>query len=246
MGNGIQSSLQAAAQFKDLGMISGEALAKIALATGYSLQGKQLDAETAAQEAANMFRSNQDSIGEALAKTLVSSCKMPGAATLIAARASFDNAACAHVELSPAVSNESLQAVIAALLANTLNFGSIVLHLDGGSGAASQNWAVASETFIMGLRCVEKPVVLACWGKIAGPSWGFVLCCDYRICANQSSFILPIWGKPETLVELAGCNNATQFNLQNGPTHALNMLEAGIVHECRKGTGDTQKAASEL
>ena len=46
---------------------------------------------------------------------------------------------------------------------------------------AQRSWAVASGTFIMGLRCVGRPVVLACWGKIAGPSWGFVLCCDYRI-----------------------------------------------------------------
>ena len=216
-------------------------------AVGHTLKESKRDAEKFAREALNIFQESEDRIGIAYANGILKNSMMIGA---VAGRAevTFDDLRCAHVVFNEMATQHAFQSVIDSLLMKRESFGCIVLHLEGGLGAGAglQSWAVASGTFIMGLRCVGRPVVLACWGKIAGPSWGFVLCCDYRICATQTSFVLPIWGSPETLGDLAGHNNTMQMNLQNGPTHALSMLETGIVHECYKGEGVTRKAASEL
>lgn len=109
-----------------------------------------------------------------------------------------------------------------------------------------QSYAVSIGAFILGLRTVGLPVVLACWGKIAGPSWGLVLAADYRIAANTTSFILPIWGPPHCLGDLIGQNAATQLCMANGPTSTLQMLEAGVVHQCQKGQEDARVAAGEM
>lgn len=70
--------------------------------------------------------------------------------------------------------------------------------------AAPPAQAMASGGFLLGLRTLNLPCVVACLGKVAGPAWGLVLAADYRIASATSSFVLPIWGPPECLGNLVG------------------------------------------
>merc|ERR1712187_436900 len=152
----------------------------------------------------------------------------------------------AHIEINELATQESCEAVIDALL-QTPDTQCIVLHLEGLPNAAGlQSWAVTGGAFILGLRTVGLPVICAMWGRIAGPAWGFVLASDYRIAANSTTFMLPVWGPPETFGDLMGHNVATSLTMMNGPTGALSMLEYGIIHQCQKGKDDARKSASEM
>eukprot|EP00418_Pyrodinium_bahamense_P077948 CAMPEP_0179074562 /NCGR_PEP_ID=MMETSP0796-20121207/33149_1 /TAXON_ID=73915 /ORGANISM="Pyrodinium bahamense, Strain pbaha01" /LENGTH=630 /DNA_ID=CAMNT_0020771787 /DNA_START=53 /DNA_END=1945 /DNA_ORIENTATION=- len=242
---GLQAAQEAASLLKGTSK-AGEAMAVSTTAVAYMLKPSSEEAEKAAREALSLFREAADPIGEAYAMTLLKNAKMAGIPPSTA-RLLIDNSGCAHIELNEMATQESLEAVIATLHGRTANVNVIVLHLEGRPGAEGvQSYAVTSGTFIMGLRTLGLPVICACWGKIAGPAWGLVLCSDYRIAATTTSFMLPVWGPPETLGDLIGHQLALDLCMQQGPSGALVMLAQGIIHQCQKGKEDTRKAASEM
>ncbi|OLP80437.1 hypothetical protein AK812_SmicGene39154 [Symbiodinium microadriaticum] len=171
----------------------------------------------------------------------------------------IDDSAVAHVEISGICTPKSLERVLNALHDARCKDGvkAVVLILQGSKGpvtpagpglggASPQTQAVASGTFLLGLRTLGLPCVAACCGKVAGPAWGLVLAADYRIASATSNFILPIWGPPECFGDLVGHTVAMQLCYNQGPVNALSMLEYGVIHQCQRGDEDTKKAAAEV
>jgi len=243
---GLSSAQEAAALFKEAGSKGGEALAATVIAEGYALKASTEEAERAAREALSLFRDEADAIGETFALALLRGCKTVGVAPSTA-RLLIDNSGVAHIEISEKASPESLEAVISTLHSRSASASCIVLHLEGCPGPEGvPSWAVASGTFIVGLRTIGLPIICAMWGRIAGPTWGLVIASDYRISTTTATFLLPPWGPPETLGDLIGHQNAVNLCMQQGPANALTLMEAGIVHQCQKGKDDTRKVASEM
>lgn len=246
---GLKAAREGLALFRELGEKLGQAIALSTAAAAHLLKKDGQEAERAAKEAYDLFSDVGDAAGQAYSQGLVSSAQRCGSEET-ATRVLFDDDGVAHVELNELASQQSLEAAIDTLL----TAGSrgrptrcVVLHLEGSPGQAGpQSYAVSVGAFIIGLRTVGLPVICACWGKIAGPSWGLVLASDYRIAATSASFTLPLWGPPETLGELVGYNAATALCMASGPASALTMLEKGIIHQLQKGQDDTRRAAGEM
>jgi len=243
---GLQAAKDALAIFKETGIKGGEALAASFVAFAYMLKEDGQEAESAARDSLNVFRDIGSSAGETYAMALLSSTKSIGNQNSTA-RLLIDNSGVAHIELNELASQESLEAVIDTLLTTTANVGCICLHVEGTpQDTAVHSYAVTSGGFLMGLRTIGLPVICACWGKIAGPTWAFVLCSDYRIAASNTTFICPMWGPPEVMGDLVGFAVATKMFQATGPESAFAILETGIVHQLQKGKDDTRKAASEM
>lgn len=242
----LQAAKDAAAIFKESESHRGEALALSFVAFAYIMKEDGQEAEAAARGSLNLFRDVLDAAGENYAMALLNNTKTVGAQQSTA-RLLIDNSNVAHVELNELASQQSLEAVIDALLTTSAEVGCIVLHIEGTPGpVALQSYAVTSGGFLMGLRTIGKPVICACWGKIAGPTWAFVLCSDYRFAATSTTFMCPMWGPPEVMGDLVGFQIATKLFQANGPESAFSMLEAGICHQLQKGKEDTRKCASEM
>ncbi|CAK9064083.1 Uncharacterized protein SCF082_LOCUS33064 [Durusdinium trenchii] len=175
----------------------------------------------------------------------------------------IDDDRVAHVEIAGICTPKSLDFVLNALHQARVKEGvkAVVMLLRGSKGPVSpagypgtagglsatpQAQALASGSFLLGLRTLGLPMVVACVGKIAGPAWGLVLAADYRIAASTSTFILPIWGPPECFGDLVGHTVAMQLCYNQGPVSALTMLEYGVIHQCQRGEEETQSSAAEV
>jgi len=241
----LQAAKDAVAAFKEAGCKGGEALAVCTLSFAHMAKNESQEAENTSREALGIFRDLKDSAGERYAMTILSSTKAMGGAQSNT-RVLFDDCRVAHIEMNELATQEACEAVIDALL-QAPDTQCVVVHLEGLQNSSGlQSYAVTSGSFILGLRTVGLPVICAMWGKIAGPAWGIVLASDYRIAATQTTFMLPLWGPPETFGDLVGHNVATDLTMKNGPASALSMLECGIIHECQKGKDSTRKCASEI
>merc|ERR1711862_251405 len=98
---------------------------------------------------------------------------------------------------------------------------------------------------VLGIRSVGIPVVVSAVGRISGAFWALLLCADYRIAATATTFLTPIWGKPESLRTLVGHAATVQLSLFSGTKDSIIMLETGVVHQLRRSTEDSRKAAVE-
>jgi len=242
---GLQAAKDALAMFKEADCASGEAAALSTTSLAFAGKSDPIEAEKAARESLSVFRDLEDSVGEAYAMVILEKAKKAGSAPT-GARLLFGDKGCAHVEVGEKATMESLDAAIDAMSARP-DLKVIVLHLEGSPGpSALQSYAKAIGFFIAGLRSLAKPVICSCWGRIAGPSWGLIMCSDYRIAATNTTFTVPLWGPPETFGDLIGHNNATLLCMENGPKDTLEMMNRGVVHELAKGKDAARKLASEM
>jgi len=235
----------------------GQGFASCLLALAQLRLEDAVAAERLAREALGLFQDGRHRVGQALAELLVRKSQQlrdkPAECKIV-----IDDSAVAHVEISGICTPKSLEHVLNALHDARCKDGvkAVVLILQGskgpvnpagpGLGASPQTQAVASGTFLLGLRTLGLPCVAACCGKVAGPAWGLMLAADYRIASATSNFILPIWGPPECFGDLVGHTVAMQLCYNQGPVNALSMLEYGVIHQCQRGDEDTKKAAAEV
>jgi hypothetical protein len=243
--DGIQKAQDAEALFKETGCKTGEALAASFIAFGYMLKEDVQKAESHARDSLGIFRDIGDSAGESYAMSLLASAK-----DLLknnTARLLIDNSGVAHIEVNEHASQESLETVIDTLLTSSVSVGCICLHVEGEPDDSNvHSYAVTCGGFLMGLRAIGVPVICACWGKIAGPTWSFIICSDYRIAATSTTFMTPMWGPPEVMGDLLGFAISTKMFQSCGPESAFGMCESGIVHQLQKGKDDTRKVATEM
>merc|ERR1712190_563209 len=103
-----------------------------------------MGAESAARASLGIFRDILDTAGETYAMALLASTKGVGNPNTTA-RLLIDNSGVAHIELNEMASQESLEAVIDALLTTTASVGCICLHVEGTPAEGSlQSYAVTS------------------------------------------------------------------------------------------------------
>ncbi|CAE7208337.1 unnamed protein product [Symbiodinium natans] len=147
-------------------------------------------------------------------------------------------------------SQESLEAAVEILhnmQRTRKNVKAVVMHLEGVPGPANlHSYALASGAFLVGLRAISVPVILAAWGRISGPSWNLALACDYRIAALDADFVLPIISPPECLGELVGQAVAAQLSISSGTLDSQGLQELGILNQVRPSKDEACRAASEL
>ncbi|MFU8773436.1 MAG: enoyl-CoA hydratase/isomerase family protein [Anaerolineales bacterium] len=91
---------------------------------------------------------------------------------------------------------------------------------------------------ILQIRRLEKPVLAAINGSVAGAALGIVLSCDLRIAAEDSRFVVGFSGiglSTDSAVSLLlpaviGLGRAAEFTFTNQPITAQQAMEWGIVN----------------
>lgn len=248
----------AAAGFKAAKCAVGEGTALCTLASIQLCMEDALEAEKSAKEALRIFQQVRSFsglkrcsalVGETRARQLLAHTQLSSLQPS-SARVFFDEFNCAHLEITEMASQESLEAVVATLhgMQRTRNnVKAVVMHLDGIVGPSNMHsYALSSGNFLVGLRSISIPIILAGSGKISGPSWQLFLGCDYRICSMDTDFLLPITSPPECLGELVGPAVASQLCISSGILDAQAMQELGILNQVRPSKDETGRAAAEL
>lgn len=254
----LGAATDASTKFKNSGHDYGEAVAQCSLATILLLKEEASEAEKAGQQALLLFKSydakagiskSSSSPGEARARQILSHSKLaslqPSSAKLF-----FDQFNVAHLEINELASQDSLEAAVATLhnmQRNRKNVKAVVVHLEGTPGPVGlQSYALTSGAFIVGLRSIAVPLVMAGSGKISGSSWNLALACDYRVADLDAEFQLPILAPPECLSSLVGPAVAAELCISTGTLSAQVIQEMGILHQVRPGKDETSRAAAEL
>lgn len=248
----IESALGARTAFQTLGRSEAlEALALTTVAMGWSLLGDTDAAEKVGRDALKLFQDLGDITASTLVSNLISKVLMvPHVGSSARLVADVENGV-AYIDVNERVGLEALQEAMHGLQRAQVRSNSaikvIVLQIEGSPRDTALNThAPKIGSFLLALRTLGLPLITASWGKIAGPNWGLLLAADYRIAANTATFVLPIWGLPESMGVLLGHNVATQLNFDSGPVGAINMLEMGLIHQCCRGRDEVLQAASEL
>lgn len=91
---------------------------------------------------------------------------------------------------------------------------------------------------ILELRQIEKPIIAAINGTVAGAGLGIALACDLRIAADDAKFtvgfngigLVPDSGVSLLLPALIGLARATEFTFSNLPISAQDALTWGMVN----------------
>jgi 2-(1,2-epoxy-1,2-dihydrophenyl)acetyl-CoA isomerase len=91
---------------------------------------------------------------------------------------------------------------------------------------------------IMQLRQIEKPILAAINGSVAGAALGIALACDLRIAADNARFFVGFSGiglAPDSSVSLMlptliGLGRAAELAFTNQPLDALQALEWGLIN----------------
>lgn len=92
---------------------------------------------------------------------------------------------------------------------------------------------------ILQIRRLEKPVLAAINGPVAGAGLGVALACDLRITTETALFTVGFTGiglVPDSAVSLLlpaliGLGRATEFTFSNQPINSLQALEWGLVNQ---------------
>jgi 2-(1,2-epoxy-1,2-dihydrophenyl)acetyl-CoA isomerase len=92
---------------------------------------------------------------------------------------------------------------------------------------------------ILQIRRLEKPVIAAINGPVAGAGLGLALACDLRVAAETALFTVGFTGiglVPDSAVSLLlpaliGLGRATEFTFTNQPVNTVQALEWGLVNQ---------------
>ena len=92
---------------------------------------------------------------------------------------------------------------------------------------------------ILQIRRLEKPIIAAVNGPVAGAGLGVALACDIRVAAESALFTVGFTGiglVPDSAVSLLlpaliGLGRATEFTFTNQPIIATQALEWGMVNQ---------------
>ncbi len=103
---------------------------------------------------------------------------------------------------------------------------------------------------IRAIRGVEKPVIAAINGPVAGAGLGVALACDLRIAADTATFVVgflgiglvPDSGTALTLPLLLGLARATEYAFTNRPISAEQALAWGLVNRLAPADRLSQEA----
>ena len=113
-----------------------------------------------------------------------------------------------------------------------------MLAAQGQDVSYKQHLEETYNPLILQIRRLEKPVIAAVNGPVAGAGLGVALACDMRIAAETATFTVGFTGiglVPDSAVSLLlpaliGLGRATEFTFTNQPIHAEQALEWGMVN----------------
>eukprot|EP00747_Dinoflagellata_sp_TGD_P163277 gnl/TRDRNA2_/TRDRNA2_181776_c0_seq1.p1 gnl/TRDRNA2_/TRDRNA2_181776_c0~~gnl/TRDRNA2_/TRDRNA2_181776_c0_seq1.p1 ORF type:complete len:282 (+),score=56.38 gnl/TRDRNA2_/TRDRNA2_181776_c0_seq1:99-848(+) len=164
-----------------------------------------------------------------------------------------DKFAIAIVTMDENASEDSLMGVIDVLYQRSphgkhkVKIKVVVLFFHGHpKNPFLQSWGVRSGNFMVGLRSVGFPIVLACSGYIAGPSWGIVLATDYKFASIDTKFVTPVTTYAACIDQICGPSIATQLCMTTGELSTAEMVDINVMTEGRPNINETKKAAVEF
>ncbi len=110
---------------------------------------------------------------------------------------------------------------------------------------------------IMQIRRLQKPVIAAINGPVAGAALGVALACDLRIASEKAQFLVGFLGVGLSfdsgvalfLPQLIGSGRATEYAFTNAPISAQQALEWGLVNRLVPATefiGQAEDWAGEI
>ena len=140
-----------------------------------------------------------------------------------------------------AAGDESVRCVVLTGAGSTFCAGHDVSEMLAARGEAISYRAHLQATYnplILQIRQIEKPVVAAVNGPVAGAGLGIALACDVRIASDTTRFTVGFTGIGLTLDSgvslllpaLIGLGRATEFAFTNEAISAEQALEWGLVN----------------
>lgn len=109
---------------------------------------------------------------------------------------------------------------------------------EGGERSFRQHLQATYNPMIVQMRRLEKPILAAINGAVAGAALGIALACDLRIAAYSARFVVGFLGiglAPDSAVslllpKLIGLGRAAEFVFTNQPITAQQALDWGMIN----------------
>ena len=141
--------------------------------------------------------------------------------------------------LSQAGRDKTVRAVLLTAAGRAFSAGQDLTELQAVEGESlRKHLQVTYNPLILQLRRLEKPVIAALHGAVAGAALGVALACDLRIAAEGTRFLVGFSGialAPDSGVSLLlplvmGFGRATEYAFTNKPFTAEEALAWGVVN----------------
>ena len=143
--------------------------------------------------------------------------------------------------LEQAATDTQIRCVVLTGAGNSFSTGHDITEMLAAQGQDISYRKHLEETYnplIMQIRQLEKPMVAAVNGPVAGAGLGVALACDMRVASKTAMFTVGFSGiglVPDSAVSLLlpaliGLGRATEFTFTNQPITAKQALEWGLVN----------------
>ncbi len=135
--------------------------------------------------------------------------------------------------------NEQVRVVVLTGSGNLFSAGQDVGEFSGnGERSFRKHLQQTYNPLVLQIRTLEKPVIAAINGAVAGAALGIALATDLRIAADSARFVVGFGGiglAPDSAVSLMlptliGLARASEFIFSNQPIAAQQALEWGLVN----------------
>ncbi len=154
----------------------------------------------------------------------------------------FEMIAELRTALEQAAIDSQIRCVVLTGAGNSFSAGHDITEMLTAQGQNVSYREHLEETYnplILQIRRLEKPVIAAVNGPVAGAGLGVALACDMRIAAETALFTVGFTGiglVPDSAVSLLlpaliGLGRATEFTFTNQPITAVQALEWGMVNQ---------------
>jgi 2-(1,2-epoxy-1,2-dihydrophenyl)acetyl-CoA isomerase len=154
----------------------------------------------------------------------------------------FEMIAKLRAALEQAAENSQIRCVVLTGAGNSFSAGHDITEMLAAQGQDISYREHLEETYnplILQIRRLEKPVIAAVNGPVAGAGLGVALACDLRVAAQTALFTVGFTGiglVPDSAVSLLlpamiGLGRATEFTFTNQPITAAQALEWGMVNQ---------------
>jgi 2-(1,2-epoxy-1,2-dihydrophenyl)acetyl-CoA isomerase len=141
--------------------------------------------------------------------------------------------------LKKAARDEAVRVVLLTGTGSIFSAGQDVKDFQQAEGESFRGHLLRTyNPLIVQIRRLEKPVLAAINGSVAGAALGIALACDLRIASSSSRFLVGFLGiglAPDSAVSLLlpaliGLGRAAEFAFTNSPISAGQALEWGLVN----------------
>jgi 2-(1,2-epoxy-1,2-dihydrophenyl)acetyl-CoA isomerase len=154
----------------------------------------------------------------------------------------FEMIAALQAALKGAAEDASVRCVVLTGAGNSFCAGHDVSEMLAAQGQEVSYREHLQNTYnplILQIRRLEKPVIAAVNGPVAGAGLGVALACDMRIAVETAAFTVGFSGiglVPDSAVSLLlpaliGLGRATEYTFNNQPINAIQALKWGMVNQ---------------